>query len=137
MNFRTGVAAGADGAVAVLSVRRLGRRALGGIVRRLERRLERAVRDLTAKAEHGGPLVKAALVGAKALAAGKSPVRALLSFGWTALKETLAKIFGRGRGGEADQHRRTDRRGGAAPALPGVPLLHEEGGESTRCRTRS
>lgn len=99
MNFRTGVAAGAGGALAVLSVRRLGRRALGGIVRRLERRLERAVRDLTAKAEHGGPLVKAALAGAKALAAGKSPVRALLSFGWTALKETLAKIFGRGRGG--------------------------------------
>ncbi|TDB92970.1 SRPBCC family protein [Actinomadura sp. 7K534] len=100
MNFRTGLAAGAGGALAVLSARRLGRRVLGGAVQRLERRLERAVRDLTAKAEQGGPIVKAALAGAKALAAGKSPVRALLSFGWTALKETLANIFGRGRRGK-------------------------------------
>ncbi|WP_207946332.1 SRPBCC family protein [Actinomadura sp. 7K507] len=100
MNFRTGLAAGAGGALAVLSVRRLGRRALGGVVQRLEKRLERAVRDLTAKAEQGGPLVKAALAGAKALSEGKSPFRALLSFGWTALKETLARIFGRGRRGK-------------------------------------
>ena len=100
MTFRTGLAAGAGGALAVLSVRRLGRRALAGTVQRLEKRLERAVRDLTAKAEQGGPLVKAALAGAKALYEGKSPVRALLSFGWTALKETLARIFGRGRRGK-------------------------------------
>ncbi|TMQ89965.1 hypothetical protein ETD83_37505, partial [Actinomadura soli] len=100
MNFRTGLAVGAGGAVAALSARRLGRRALGGLVQRLERRLERAVRSLTAAAERGGPLVKAALAGVKALHEGKSPFRALLSFGWTALKETLARIFGRGRRGK-------------------------------------
>ncbi|MGP4022017.1 SRPBCC family protein [Actinomadura sp. 3N407] len=100
MNFRTGLAVGAGGALAAPSVRRLVRRALDGVVQRLERRLERAVRDLTAKAEQGGPLVKAALAGVKALHEGKSPARALLSFGWTALKETLARIFGRGRRGK-------------------------------------
>ncbi|TDD32276.1 SRPBCC family protein [Actinomadura sp. KC06] len=104
MSFRTGLAAGAGGAAAALSARRLGRRAPGGLVQRLvqrlERSLERAVRRLTAAAEQGGPLVKAALAGVKALHEGKSPFRALLSFGWTALKETLARIFGRGRRGK-------------------------------------
>lgn len=66
---------------------------------RFGRRLDREVRRLTAKAEQGGPLVKAALAGFTALREGRSPFRALLSFGWTALKETLARIFGRGRRG--------------------------------------
>ncbi|NDU72343.1 cyclase [Actinomadura sp. DSM 109109] len=100
MRLRTGpiagAAAGAGGALAALSARRLARRGLAGLVTRLERRLDRAVRRLTAKAEQAGPLAKAALAGVKALQEGKSPFRALLSFGWTALKETLAGIFGRG-----------------------------------------
>ncbi|MEU8305164.1 SRPBCC family protein [Actinomadura sp. NPDC048955] len=104
MKLRTGpiagAAAGAGGALAALSARRLARRALAGLVTRLERRLDRAVRSLTAKAEQAGPLGKAALAGVKALQEGKSPFRALLSFGWTALKETLAGIFGRGRKGK-------------------------------------
>jgi uncharacterized membrane protein len=99
MNFRTGVMIGTTGYLAGrwarASVHRLrpGRR----LVAYYEARLERAVRRLTAKAEQGGPLVKAALAGARALSEGKGPVRALLSAGWTALKETLAGIFGRGR----------------------------------------
>jgi uncharacterized membrane protein len=104
MNFRTGLAAGtaagAGGALAVLSARRPARRLLDRLVTRSERRLERAVRRLTAKAEQAGPLVKAALAGVKALQEGRSPFRALMSFGWTALKETLARIFGRGRRGK-------------------------------------
>ncbi|MFG1850216.1 SRPBCC family protein [Actinomadura geliboluensis] len=89
-----GVAAGAGAAVAALSARRLGRRAL----RAVERRLEREARRLVARAEQAGPLGKAAVAGVAALRDGKSPFRALLSFGWTALKETLARVFGRGRG---------------------------------------
>ncbi|TDD80101.1 SRPBCC family protein [Actinomadura darangshiensis] len=104
MNFRTGLAAGtaagASGALAVLSARRLGRRMLDGLVTRIERRLEREARRLTAKVENAGPLGKAALAGLNALREGKSPFRALLSFGWTALKETLAGIFGGGRRGK-------------------------------------
>jgi uncharacterized membrane protein len=73
---------------------------LDRVVTRFERRLDREVRRFTAKAERGGPLVKAALAGFTALREGKSPFRALLSFGWTALKETLARIFGRGRRGK-------------------------------------
>ncbi|MER7541514.1 SRPBCC family protein [Actinomadura sp.] len=104
MRFRTGTAAGtalgaaagAGGVAAALSARRLGRR----VLRRAERRLERETRRLVAKAEQAGPLGKAALAGVKALRDGKSPLRALLSFGWTALKETLAGIFGRGRRGK-------------------------------------
>ncbi|WP_067799165.1 SRPBCC family protein [Actinomadura formosensis] len=95
-----GTAAGAGGAVAALSARRLGRRVLGGLVTRFERRLERETRSLVAKAEQAGPLGRAAVAGVKALREGKSPFRALLSFGWTALKETLAGIFGRGRRGK-------------------------------------
>jgi uncharacterized membrane protein len=104
MKFRTGpaagAAAGAGGALAVLAARRLGRRVLDRALARFGRRLDREVRRLTAKAERGGPLVKAALAGFTALRDGKSPFRALLSFGWTALKETLARIFGRGRRGK-------------------------------------
>ncbi|WP_067895967.1 SRPBCC family protein [Actinomadura chibensis] len=95
MNFRTGLAAGAGGAAAVLSARSLAGRVARAAVRRLEGRLERAVRRLTAAAEEGGPLTRAALAGVTALHDGKSPFRALLSFGWTALKETLARVFGR------------------------------------------
>ncbi|WUI00828.1 SRPBCC family protein [Spirillospora sp. NBC_00431] len=110
--MRKGLAAGAaGGVVAALSAWRLRRRGLGALARRpvrrlgrrlerrLEWRLERAVRRLTGAAEQGGPLAKGALAGAKALHEGRSPVRALLSFGWAALKETLARVFGRGRSG--------------------------------------
>ncbi|MFA1539940.1 SRPBCC family protein [Actinomadura monticuli] len=110
MRFRTGTAAGAalgtaagaGGVVAVMSARRAAlsaRRLRRRVLRRIERRLERATRDLVAKAEEAGPLGKAAVAGITALRDGKSPFRALLSFGWTALKETLARIFGRGRRG--------------------------------------
>ncbi|WP_433474260.1 SRPBCC family protein [Spirillospora sp. CA-142024] len=99
MNFRTGLAVGAGGALAALSARRLGRRMLDGLATRFERRLDREVRRLTEKAEQAGPLAKAALAGINALREGRSPFRALMNFGWTALKETLARIFGRGRRG--------------------------------------
>ncbi|MGI5164780.1 SRPBCC family protein [Spirillospora sp. CA-253888] len=107
MNFRTGVALGAGvvaggyaaGRSARAALRRFrpGRRLLKAATERYEAKLESAVRKLTVKAEQGGPLVKAALAGAKSLGEGKSPVRALLSFGWTMLKETLKSIFGGGR----------------------------------------
>ncbi|WP_131742248.1 SRPBCC family protein, partial [Actinomadura roseirufa] len=42
------------------------------------------------------PAARAALAAARAVAAGRSPARALLSAGWAALKETLARLFGRG-----------------------------------------
>jgi uncharacterized membrane protein len=96
MNFRTGVAIGATGYLAGRWARlrlrrlRLGRR----LVAYYEAKLERALRSLVAKAEQGGPLTKAALAGVRALSQGKSPIRALLSAGWTAVKETLAGIFG-------------------------------------------
>ncbi|WP_433464206.1 SRPBCC family protein [Spirillospora sp. CA-128828] len=103
MTFRTGLAvgtaAGAGGALAALSARRLGRRMLDALATRFERRLDQEVRRLTAKAEQAGPLAKAVLAGIGALREGRSPFRALMSFGWTALKETLARIFGRGRRG--------------------------------------
>ncbi|MBO2450715.1 SRPBCC family protein [Actinomadura barringtoniae] len=102
MNFRTGALAGAAaGAAGYLSIRtawhRLKGRAFGALVARWEAMLDRAVRRLTAKAETGGPLVKGALAGAKALAEGKSPLRAVLSAGWTAFKAVLSGIFGGGK----------------------------------------
>jgi uncharacterized membrane protein len=47
----------------------------------------------------GGPGVKAAVSGVKALAEGKSPVRAVLGAGMTGLKEGVKKLF-RGGGGK-------------------------------------
>jgi uncharacterized membrane protein len=98
MNFRTGVALGATGYLAGRWARRRlrpGRR----LVAYFEARLDRALRSLVARAEQGGPLTKAALAGVRALVQGGSPVRALLATVWTAIKETLAGIFGRsGRG---------------------------------------
>jgi uncharacterized membrane protein len=97
MNFRTGVALGVTGYLAGRWARRRfrpGRR----LVAHYEAMLDRALRSLVAKAEQGGPLTRAALAGVRALSQGKSPVRALLSAGWTAIKETLAGIFGRGGG---------------------------------------
>ncbi|QXJ21867.1 SRPBCC family protein [Actinomadura graeca] len=95
-----GAAAGAGGYAAAHATRRAGRRLTGRIIARVERRLERTVRRLAAEAEHAGPLAKAALAGARALSEGRSPARALLSAGWAALKETLARLFGRGRPGK-------------------------------------
>ncbi|GAA2423209.1 hypothetical protein GCM10010191_38950 [Actinomadura vinacea] len=96
MRFRAGVAAGATGYLVVRAAHTAVRRLHPG--RRLreyfEARLERAVRDRAAKAARGGPLAKAALAGVRALSEGRSQVRALLSAGWTAVKETLAGIFG-------------------------------------------
>ncbi|MWK36314.1 hypothetical protein GEV43_21220 [Actinomadura sp. J1-007] len=76
-------------------MRRARRRLLRRITARYEAKLDRTVRRLTAAAERGGPLTRAALAGVRALAEGRSPFRALLTAGWTALKETLAGIFGR------------------------------------------
>ncbi|MQY06880.1 SRPBCC family protein [Actinomadura macrotermitis] len=107
MNFRSGIALGAGATAAAYAasrsaragLRRLrpGRRLMDAVTTRVQNRLDQAARTLTAKAEHGGPLPKAALAGVRALAEGKSPVRALLGFGWTLLKETLKKIFGGGK----------------------------------------
>ncbi|GAA2596444.1 SRPBCC family protein [Actinomadura fulvescens] len=96
MNFRTGVVVGATGYLtARTAVRRLRGRLLGALAARYEAKLDQVVRRLTAKAETGGPLVKGALAGARALAEGKSPLRAVLSAGWAAVKAVLAGVFGR------------------------------------------
>ncbi|MUN35526.1 SRPBCC family protein [Actinomadura litoris] len=112
MKLRTGLAAGVAGAGGVLgavAVGRVGRRLASRVVGRYEARLARSVRRLAVRAEYGGPLAKASLAGARALAQGKSPARALVSFGWTALKETLKRIFGGGRrGGRVDIVEQTD-----------------------------
>jgi uncharacterized membrane protein len=55
---------------------------------------------LTDYLEHGGPGIKSALSGVRALAAGKSPFRAALSAGATGLKEQVKQLFGRGGGGK-------------------------------------
>ncbi|MFG2002149.1 SRPBCC family protein [Spirillospora sp. NPDC048911] len=95
MKFRTGVAVGATGYLAArAAVQRWRGRLLKALVARYEAKLDRLVRRLTAKAETGGPLVKGALAGAKALADGKSPIRAVLSAGWAVVKAVLAGIFG-------------------------------------------
>ncbi len=44
----------------------------------------------------GGPGVMAAVTGAKGLAEGKSPVRAMFGAGMTGLKEKVAGIFKKG-----------------------------------------
>ncbi|WP_245667379.1 SRPBCC family protein [Actinomadura macra] len=95
-----GAAVGAGGYAAARATRRAGRRLTGRIIARYERKLGRTVHRLAAEAEHAGPLAKAALAGARALNDGKSPGRALLSAGWAALKETLSRLFGRGRPGK-------------------------------------
>ncbi|MCP2334807.1 SRPBCC family protein [Actinomadura rupiterrae] len=95
MRFRSGAIAGAAaGAAGYLGGRAAWHRLRGRAAAKYEAMLERGVRTLTDKAEHGGPLVKGALAGVKALAEGKSPVRAVLSAGWTAVKAVLARIFG-------------------------------------------
>ncbi|RFU36567.1 SRPBCC family protein [Actinomadura logoneensis] len=100
MKFRTGLAVGAGGSLAAYAVGATVRRIADRVVARYRAKLERAVRRLGAKAEHGGPAVKAALAAARVLHDGGSPARALLSAGWTALKETLKRIFGGGRRGK-------------------------------------
>ncbi|KAB2345896.1 SRPBCC family protein [Actinomadura rudentiformis] len=96
MRFRTGVVVGATGYLtARAAVQRLRGRLLAALVARYEAKLDQVVRRLTAKAETGGPLIKGALAGARALAEGKSPVRAVLSAAWAAFKAVLAGIFGR------------------------------------------
>ena len=55
---------------------------------------------LTDYAEHGGPGLMAAVTGAKDLAEGKSPVRAMLGAGMSGLKESVGGLFGRGEGGK-------------------------------------
>ncbi|MFC4909575.1 SRPBCC family protein [Actinomadura gamaensis] len=98
MNFRTGLAVGAAGLLAAHAAGRAARRITGRVVARYEAKLDRSVRRLTVRAENGGPMVKAALAGARALYDGKSAARAVLSAGWTALKETLKRLFGGGGG---------------------------------------
>ncbi|GAA4141756.1 SRPBCC family protein [Actinomadura keratinilytica] len=103
MRFRTGLVAGAavylGARAAAAAVRRVepGRRLTRALTTRLDAQVDRAVRRLTAKAEHGGPVLKGALAGVRALAEGKSPARAALSAVWTVAKETLKGIFGGGR----------------------------------------
>jgi uncharacterized membrane protein len=61
------------------------------------------VEDLTARltdyAEHGGPSLRAALTGGKALAEGKSPVKAALEAGLAGAKEKVKQALGAGAGG--------------------------------------
>src|SRR5256885_3759579 len=72
-------------------------RALTSVTDRLGGTAERLIDRL----EHGGPGVKSAMSGAKALAAGKSPFRAALSAGKTGMAEKIKQVFGRGRGKKA------------------------------------
>ncbi|GLZ13613.1 hypothetical protein Acsp04_38480 [Actinomadura sp. NBRC 104425] len=103
MRFRTGLVAGVAvylGARAVAAaVRRVepGWRLTRALTTRLDAKVDRAVRKLTAKAEHGGPVLKGALAGARALAEGRSVARAAVSAVWTVVKETLKGIFGDGK----------------------------------------
>jgi uncharacterized membrane protein len=104
MSFRKGATVGAVGAGGYLAGRSAIRRfrpatrlaaALRARVRSWIRAwLDRTVRDLEARAERAGPLGLATLAGLRALAEGRSPLRALLSAGWTFLTETLKRIFG-------------------------------------------
>jgi uncharacterized membrane protein len=70
-------------------------KALASITERLGESTDRLVDFL----EHGGPGIKSAVSGVRALAAGKSPFRAAMSAGVTGLKEQVKQIFGRGGGG--------------------------------------
>lgn len=72
-------------------------RALTSVAHRLGGSAERLIDRL----EHGGPGVKSALSGAKALIAGKSPFRAALSAGKTGAAEKIKQVFGGGRGKKA------------------------------------
>jgi uncharacterized membrane protein len=58
---------------------------------------------LTDYAEHGGPGLMAAVTGAKDLAEGKSPVRAMAGAGMSGLKSKVGSLFGRGKGGKGGE----------------------------------
>ncbi|MEU6039093.1 SRPBCC family protein [Actinomadura sp. NPDC047616] len=106
MKFRTGLVAGVaaylGARAAAAAIRRVepGRRLTRALTTRLDAQVDRTVRKLTARAEQGGPVLKGALAGARALAEGKSPARAVMSAVWTVFKETLKGIFGGGRKGK-------------------------------------
>lgn len=72
-------------------------RALTSVADKLGGSAERLIDRL----EHGGPGLKSALSGAKALIAGKSPFRAALSAGKTGAVEEIKQVFGGGRGKKA------------------------------------
>jgi uncharacterized membrane protein len=75
----------------------LAERALTSVAGKLGGTAERLIDRL----EHGGPGVKSALSGAKALAAGKSPFRAALGAGKTGVAEKIKQVFGGGGGKKA------------------------------------
>jgi uncharacterized membrane protein len=95
---RTGLVAGLVGGYALSKVKIPD--LIGAILRRRLPTAGELEKMITAKAEEGGPLTKAALSVAKALGQGKSPVRALLGGAWTATKEILRGIFGRSGSGK-------------------------------------
>jgi uncharacterized membrane protein len=63
-------------------------------------RISQATDRLIDKIDQGGPGVKSAVSGLKALAEGKSPLRAAVSAGATGLKEKVKQIFRGGGGGK-------------------------------------
>ena len=65
----------------------------------VKERVEGATGRLTDYVEgDGGPGLMAAATGAKDLAEGKSPGRAMLGAGWAGLKEKVSGVFGKGKG---------------------------------------
>ncbi|MGE5136441.1 MAG: SRPBCC family protein [Gemmatimonadota bacterium] len=63
-------------------------------------RVSGAAGRLTDYAEHGGPGLMAAVTGAKDLAEGKSPARAMAGAGLSGLKSKVGSLFGGGKGGK-------------------------------------
>jgi uncharacterized membrane protein len=62
-------------------------------------RVEGLTERLADYAEHGGPGMRAALSGGRALAEGKSPMRAALTAGMSQLKDKVKGVLSRGGGG--------------------------------------
>lgn len=85
------------------ALREAGQRLLGLLLQRATQVATDRVGELTDRltdfAEHGGPGLAAALSGGKALAEGKSPMRAAFGAGLTGLKEKVKGLFGGGGGG--------------------------------------
>ena len=72
-----------------------------GLTQAASRRITDLADRLTDYAEHGGPGLMAAVTGGKALAEGKSPIRAALAAGMTGLTQTAKGLVGRGGDGGA------------------------------------
>lgn len=86
------------------ALREAGQQLLGLLVQRAAQAATERVGDLADRlgdvAKDGGPGLSAALSGGKALAEGRSPLRAALGAGMSGLKEKVKGMFGGGGGGK-------------------------------------